>query len=520
MGGLVDPADLGQDDDEFVAAQTADRVGAAYAAGQALGHFLQYRVADGMAEAVVDALEAVEVDKHHGHLAMLAPRRRQRLLQAVEKQHPVGQVGQVIVLGQMTGARLGLLALGDVGQHHHIVGDLAQRIADAGVGHPQRQLGVIFAQADNFAFPMVAQRHLRPDLIDAGVVQGRAQRRQWRAHHAVGCLAGHVDIRLIDGQHNMRAVGHQNGVAATAEHPGGNCHHVFCLLAFGNVAQYRVRQHLVVQGHRGEQDLGPEALAVRQLIQPLVAAVSFDQVLRVIGRVGHQRGLARRLRGRRKIEQGLARQRAVGRMGWLGAVAGICRRRGRLRVDPEQRQRGRVGVDDGVVFDQHDGVVGALKQFAEIDARLQQGRFVHFARADVDLHTKHLLRDAVALDREMGRVHPALATVAALDVPVARQRRAAAVPHALQGTGELVLIFHARGQAGERLPQRLGRRNPKQLLATLVPETHDAVLVNAVHGHRGRQVQRSNNPVQNVDRLAARAVRLGRDGKRMGIVHV
>ena len=47
-----------------------------------------------MAEGVVDFLEVIEVDAKNGNLLIVATGHRQRLMQAVPKQHPVGQVGQ------------------------------------------------------------------------------------------------------------------------------------------------------------------------------------------------------------------------------------------------------------------------------------------------------------------------------------------------------------------------------------------------------------------------------------------
>ena len=60
-------------DGEFVAAEAGHRVGAAHHALQALGHRAQQRVADRMAERIVDALEAVEIEEHDRELVRRAP---------------------------------------------------------------------------------------------------------------------------------------------------------------------------------------------------------------------------------------------------------------------------------------------------------------------------------------------------------------------------------------------------------------------------------------------------------------
>jgi hypothetical protein len=56
---------LGEHDDELIAAEAPDRVGAAHDALQAFGDGLESDVAGAVAQAVVDQLEVVEVDEHH-----------------------------------------------------------------------------------------------------------------------------------------------------------------------------------------------------------------------------------------------------------------------------------------------------------------------------------------------------------------------------------------------------------------------------------------------------------------------
>ena len=81
---------------------------------EAAGHLHQQHVADAVAPCVVDLLEIVEIDvNHRPHLRGFLSH-MQRMLHAVEQHAPVGQTGQPIEIGQLMGARLGLLALGDV----------------------------------------------------------------------------------------------------------------------------------------------------------------------------------------------------------------------------------------------------------------------------------------------------------------------------------------------------------------------------------------------------------------------
>ena len=73
---------------------------------QALGHDLEQAVADIVAQGVVDVLEAIEVDEHHGEPRAVARRRVDRLLQAVVQQRAVGEPGERIVVGLLLDARL------------------------------------------------------------------------------------------------------------------------------------------------------------------------------------------------------------------------------------------------------------------------------------------------------------------------------------------------------------------------------------------------------------------------------
>ena len=62
--GVLGLVDLEQDG-ELVAAEAAHQVAVAHGAAQPAGERLQHAVADGVAERVVDHLEAVEVEEEH-----------------------------------------------------------------------------------------------------------------------------------------------------------------------------------------------------------------------------------------------------------------------------------------------------------------------------------------------------------------------------------------------------------------------------------------------------------------------
>ena len=126
--GIVDrfadlPGDLGRvffggdardEERELVAAEARDRVALADVLLDALGDLAEQLVADGVAQRVVDDLEAVEVEEEHGEPLVVAVRLGHGERQAVAEEEPVRQVGQRIVEGEVLDLLLGPLALGDV----------------------------------------------------------------------------------------------------------------------------------------------------------------------------------------------------------------------------------------------------------------------------------------------------------------------------------------------------------------------------------------------------------------------
>ena len=78
------------------------------------GHFAQQRVADRMAEHVIDRLEAVEIDAQHGEIFARRRRAFKRCIDAFVERRPVRQVGERIVMRHMRDALFASLEIGDV----------------------------------------------------------------------------------------------------------------------------------------------------------------------------------------------------------------------------------------------------------------------------------------------------------------------------------------------------------------------------------------------------------------------
>ena len=120
---------LAHQDHELVAAEARHRVDVGHRFLQPLRHHAQGFVASGVAEAVVDQLEVVEIDEQHHDRARVPLGVEQRLLQAVDEQLPVRQAGQLVVGRAECELLLRALAFGDIGLDTDEVGQGAALVA-------------------------------------------------------------------------------------------------------------------------------------------------------------------------------------------------------------------------------------------------------------------------------------------------------------------------------------------------------------------------------------------------------
>ena len=111
------------EDHELVAAEPPNGVAIAQQPSQPGTDDAQQLVARGVTEGVVDHLEAVEVQEHHRELAMVASSTCDRVIDAIEDQSAVGQIGERVMQREV--AQLGRLA-----SNH------AQRLHPAARQHP------------------------------------------------------------------------------------------------------------------------------------------------------------------------------------------------------------------------------------------------------------------------------------------------------------------------------------------------------------------------------------------------
>jgi hypothetical protein len=97
-------------DCKFVPAQARHRIIGSYHPLQPFRDRAKQRVADRMAKRIVDALEPIEIEKHHRDA--IAPAKR--LFHLILEQHAIGQIGQRVVPRHMDDLGLGLAAFGDI----------------------------------------------------------------------------------------------------------------------------------------------------------------------------------------------------------------------------------------------------------------------------------------------------------------------------------------------------------------------------------------------------------------------
>ncbi|MCY1428425.1 hypothetical protein D9M71_443080 [compost metagenome] len=100
--------------DEFVSAEAEQLVSGAQGVSQARCHFHQHAITDVVTEAIVDQLEAVEVDKQQRLVDTSLAWLHEGFLHLLIKAHTVGQAGQRVMLGGMLEALLGILACTDI----------------------------------------------------------------------------------------------------------------------------------------------------------------------------------------------------------------------------------------------------------------------------------------------------------------------------------------------------------------------------------------------------------------------
>ncbi len=226
-----------EEDGELVAGQTRQGVGFRRGAPQALGHLPEQLVGDLMAEAVVEQLEAVQVDQQQGQPALLLARPLGRLVQPLAEQPAVGQAGQFVVVQQMTQALLDVAAGTEIGEETDDVGRLAIAVAQQVELQP---LGIgiaILPRIHQFALPLPVLAQLGADLpVVALGLGGIHQQAGVAPDHVLAAIAGDATEGLVDRQQVIGRIEDHDALAGRLEHCRGQLLLLFQALARADVA--------------------------------------------------------------------------------------------------------------------------------------------------------------------------------------------------------------------------------------------------------------------------------------------
>ena len=185
----------------------------------------QQLVADQVAEAVVDDLEAVEVEEEDGGQRARGSRRERSidLPQAVHEQRAVGQAGQRVVQGVVEQLLLGLLAVGDVVGVEHDAGDrgLGEEVRGGRLEHPPGAVAVAHPVLEVTISPgwsmSGAGRRRRPPVLGMDEVEqalpSSASGSRPSTPLVGGALVAHRAVRLEDARSGPRRSGPASGSA-------------------------------------------------------------------------------------------------------------------------------------------------------------------------------------------------------------------------------------------------------------------------------------------------------------------
>ena len=184
---------IGPHHHEFIAAEPADEALPASQHPQPLGHLDQHPVAGGMAQRIVDRLEAIEPDDQQRHPAgpIAAAPGLDRLMQSRGDHLAVGQIGQRVMQPQVMRALLGLVQPRQIGADADIVGDAPDLVAQHGDRLQQRIQPAITRPVPELPLEAVMHRQLAPHPGREGrPLPPGAQQARVATDHLLGRVAG------------------------------------------------------------------------------------------------------------------------------------------------------------------------------------------------------------------------------------------------------------------------------------------------------------------------------------------
>ena len=260
-----DIVEILQHGDEFVAAETRQRVALTQRLLHARGDGDQQLVAGLVPVPVIDGLEAVEVEVGDGQRIAAAQGLRHRLAHAVGEQDAIGQRRQCVVVGDVFELALVFLERRDVGEERHVLRDLAAAVTHRADRLHDRVHLAALPPVPDFTVPVALVGQVVPQagverlLLATGAEDARRLPDDLFARVAGNTREGVVDLddRAIGG-------GDHDPFARMGEHAGGELQLLLGFLQFGDGARL-----LDVLEGAGRQLVGHRKQRPRDLVEAL-----------------------------------------------------------------------------------------------------------------------------------------------------------------------------------------------------------------------------------------------------------
>ena len=216
---------------------------------QSCGHGLEQGVADWMAEAVVDILESVEVQKQQRQTLLLALSPLDCVVEAVEKQFAVRQPGEVVEVGQAVNTLFTAPLLCDVTHYRYVFGRPSGIVTDRHQGLPRREDLAVLAPVPDLAFPYSLFQQCVPQLlVKHRRVLTRAIGWPGQADQFLFAVADHGAKRTVDAQDASAGIGNQDAFGDVLEYVLRQQQRLLGALARTDVAEHHDSSRIVVVG--------------------------------------------------------------------------------------------------------------------------------------------------------------------------------------------------------------------------------------------------------------------------------
>ena len=204
---LVRLLQIGDQHQKLVSPEAGRQIVVLQAAADTLCQPLEQLIANSVAQAVVDQLEAIQIDKEQPQPFAIELRGFQLKGQPLLQQMAIAQFGQGVVIGKVIQFGLHLANGADVGEGDHIVSSVVEVVIDSADLLPGGEVAAILAQTNHLAMPgVVAGAQVIPGIVEVGVAPGMHDDIRGAAYHLLGIVLGQHGEGRVDRQNMVLAV--------------------------------------------------------------------------------------------------------------------------------------------------------------------------------------------------------------------------------------------------------------------------------------------------------------------------